>query len=215
MQNNLETLIIKQKMSSSLINEINSFTQAKVLLVTATKQINKILFSIGLLYDLDNNTYKEHWISGAFPVSHKYIPGFLSLRRKLPVVAAINHFTNKFDVVMIEGAGRQHPRKYGLACEIGVEENIPVIGIITHSLWGEIDYRNSTEYSDCTSFPVYDGDDKIAYFVRKKKNKRGIFVSVGNNISLNSALKIIISILIYRIPEPLRLAKNLLKKSTK
>lgn len=215
MQNNLETLIIKQKMGSSLVNEKNSFTQAKVLLVTATKQINKFIFSIGLLYDLDTNTYKEHWISGAFPVSHKYIPGFLSLQRKIPVIAAINYYENKFDVVMIEGAGRQHPRKYGLACEIGVEENIPVLGIIKHSLWGEINYSDFTEFSDYLSFPVYGGDNKIAYFVRKKNNKRGIFISVGNNITLDSALKILIPILIYRIPEPLRLAKNLLKKSTK
>ncbi len=130
MQNDLETLIEKQKMGSSLVNEKNSFTQAKVLLVTATKQINKSIFSIGLLYDLNTNTHKEHWISKVFPVSHKYMPGFISLRRKKAVVAAINHYEKKFDVVMIEGAGRQHPRKYGLACEIGVEENIPVLGII-------------------------------------------------------------------------------------
>ncbi len=63
------------------------------------------------------------------------------------------------------------------------------------------------------SFPVYDGDDKIAYFVRKSNNKRGIFISVGNNISLDSALKIMIPTLIYRIPNPLRLAKTLLKES--
>lgn len=215
MQNNLETLIAKQKMGSSLVNEKNSFTQAKILLVTATKQINKSIFSIGLLYDLDTNTYKEHWISAAFPVSHKYIPSFLSLRRKIPVVAAVNHYEKKFDVVMLEGAGRQHPRKYGLACEIGVEVNISVLGIVKHSLWGEIDYSDFTVFSDYKSFPVYDGDDKIAYFVRKNNNKNGIFISVGNNISLDSALKIIIPILIYRIPEPLRLTKTLLKETMK
>jgi deoxyribonuclease V len=215
MQNNLETLIEKQNMGSSLVNEKNSFTNAKVLLVTATKQINKSIFAIGLLYDLNTNTHKEHWVSGPFPVSQKYLPGLLSLRRKKPVIASINHYEKKFDVVMIEGAGRQHPRKYGLACEIGVEENIPVLGIVKHSLWGEIDYRDFTVFSDYKSFPVYDGDDKIAYFVRKNNNKRGIFISVGNNISLDSALKIIIPILIYRIPEPLRLIKTLLKEIMK
>ncbi|MHA2307309.1 MAG: endonuclease V, partial [Candidatus Hodarchaeales archaeon] len=182
-----ENLLKLQIRHSSLVSEIDDYSESECILAITVKQINSKLRSIGLLYNSRIRLRINYWISETFPAYHEYEPGFLSLRRKKPVVAAINHFKNKFDVVMIEGAGRQHPRKYGLACEIGVEENIPVIGIIKHPLWGEIDYSNSTEFSDCKSFPVYDGDDRIAYFVRKNNNKSGIFVSVGNNITLDSA----------------------------
>ncbi len=139
------------------------------------------------------------------------MPGFLILRNKEPINAAINYFRNKFDLTLVEGAGRQHPRKFGLACEIGVEQNIPVIGVIKRSLWGNIDFNIPIDYSRYTAFPVFDGEDKIAFFVKKIDNKNGIFISVGNKISLASALEIILPTLFFRLPEPLRLAKALLK----
>jgi deoxyribonuclease V len=211
MQEDLESLKRLQESRSSLVEEVNGFNTAKYLLVATVRQTESIIRSIGLLYDLETNSSLEYWISQNFSVSHQYLSGFLILRNKKPLIAAINHFRNKYDLVLIEGAGRQHPRKFGLACEIGVDLNIPVIGIIKHSLWGDIDFNNPIRYSKFSVFPVFDGDDKIAYFVKKEDNKKGIFISVGNKISLTSALEIILPTLIFKVPEPLRLAKSLLK----
>lgn len=208
-------LIEKQKRQSSLVSEMDVYIKVEYILAITFSQIESSIRSIGLLYNLKTQSSINHWISETFPVYHKYVPSFLILRRKKPATAVINHYRNKFDIVMIEGAGRQHPRKFGLACEIGVAQNIPIIGIIKRSLWGNIDYRFPTEYSHYTTFPVYDGDDKIAYFIKKKENKKGIFISIGNNISLDSALKIVVPMLNYRIPEPMRLANTLLKTSEK
>ncbi|MFX0084931.1 MAG: endonuclease V [Candidatus Hodarchaeota archaeon] len=211
MSPDLESLKRFQERQSSLVEEIDSFGSAKYLLTVTVHQTESFIRSIGLLYDLYTNSNLEYWISEKFPILYPYLPGFLILRNKKPLIAAITYFRNKFDLTLIEGAGRQHPRKFGLACEIGVDQNIPVIGVIKRSLWGDIDFNNPINYSLYTAFPVFDGDDKIAYFVKKAGNKKGIFISVGNKISLTSALEIILPTLFFRLPEPIRLAKALLK----
>jgi deoxyribonuclease V len=116
---------------------------------------------------------------------------------------------------MVEGAGRQHPRRYGLACDLGVDLDIPTIGVTKSPLFGNIDFSQPFDRGRSTFdlFPVLNRNDVIAYFIRKLGNKKGIYVSIGHKISLITAIDITLPLLVRRLPEPLHLIKILLKNS--
>lgn len=116
---------------------------------------------------------------------------------------------------MVEGAGKHHPRYFGLACELGLDLDIPTVGITQKSLVGEIIFSQPLEKKDYDNdiYPVLYEENLIAYFIKKRSNKRGIFLSIGHKVTLLTAVNIIMPLLIFKLPEPLRLVKMLLKKS--
>ncbi|MFX0050319.1 MAG: endonuclease V [Candidatus Hermodarchaeota archaeon] len=177
-------------------------------------QRNEKIRGGGILYDLELMTQIESWIGDELNISATYIPTFLSLRNKPALESVIKHFLGRFDLVLVEGAGIQHPAFCGLASELGVDFDIPTIGITKSPLLGKINWceplkERSNEHD---LYPVYYDKKLLAYFIRKKRNKRGIFLSIGNKVSLKTAIDIVLPLMHYRIPEPLRQVKILLKE---
>ncbi|MFX0170815.1 MAG: endonuclease V [Candidatus Hodarchaeota archaeon] len=168
----------------------------------------------GILYDLELMTQIESWIGDEISISTPYIPTFLILRNKPVLKPVIKHFWGRFDLILVEGAGIQHPAFCGFASELGVDFDVPTIGITKNSLLGEINWFDPLK--KCTNehevYPVYYEKRLIAYFIKKKKNKKGIFLSIGNKLSLKTAIDIVLPLMQYRIPEPLRQIKILLKE---
>ncbi|GFN40631.1 MAG: endonuclease V [Marine Group I thaumarchaeote] len=128
-------------------------------------------------------------------VKYPYIPGMFMLRESNPILSTLKLFKSPFDVLLVDGHGKLHPRRSGLACYIGVKINKPVIGVAKSLLCG-------TEKQDKV---VLDG--KIMGNVIKI-NKKKIYVSVGHKVSQKTALKITRELILdgYWYPEPLRLA---------
>lgn len=184
------------------------------MLAIAVHQKKQKLRAGGILYEVESHQQSDYWLGEFISAPYPYMSTFLSLRNKQPLLEVIDHFPD-FDLLLIEGAGKQHPRYFGLACDIGVELDIPTIGITQSSLWGEIDFSHSHDKKgfNYNIFPVFDEKFLIAYFIRKIENKRGIFLSVGHKMSLETSLDIILALLVYRLPEPLRLIKRLLKEA--
>ena len=210
----LDHLMRLQVERASLVKMKDYIKNPKTLLAVTVLQKNQKLQAGGILYDLESRVQLNALLGDLFPILSPYISGFLSLRNKQPLVQLISHFRN-FDLLMVEGAGRQHPRHYGLACDLGVDLNIPTIGITKSSLFGDIDFSQPLDagQSSFDLFPVFDGNDLIAYFIRKKESKKGVFLSIGHKISLETAIDITLPLLIYKLPEPLHLVKMLLRKS--
>jgi deoxyribonuclease V len=99
--------------------------------------------------------------------------------------------------LLIDGHGRLHPRKCGLASYIGVITNKPTIGVAKHLLCGYVREDGFVEF------------DNIALGFRiKLQDKRPVYVSIGNKISLESAIYIVKQFTKNGevIPEPLRIA---------
>ncbi|NJE10162.1 endonuclease V [Thermococcus sp. MAR1] len=117
-------------------------------------------------------------------VPFPYIPTFFFLRETRPVLLALRG--EKFDLLLVEGHGKAHPRGYGLACHIGLLIRRPVIGVAKRPLKGvaEKDFR--------------------------KVGKA--YVSVGHLVDLESAVRLIKSLLEEGYPKPLRLADRLSKR---
>ena len=57
-----------------------------------------------------------------------YIPGLLSFREGPAVLEAFAKIKTVPDAVMLDGQGYAHPRRFGLACLLGLWLDIPTFG---------------------------------------------------------------------------------------
>ncbi len=142
-------------------------------------------------------------------VSFPYIPTFLAFR-ELPILKKLYESARiKPDVFFIDGQGLAHPRRCGIASQFGVETGEVSVGVAKTKLYGY--YRELGTSKGSYSYLRAKGDI-VGAAVRTKDNTAPVFVSVGHRISLNSAIELVLKTSKYRIPEPTRLAHNLLQK---
>ncbi len=142
-------------------------------------------------------------------IDFPYIPTFLAYRELPVILEAYEKLTIKPDVFFIDGMGILHPRKMGIASHFGVITGEISIGVGKSKLIGDFQEPDNKPLS---SNPIYVDGELRGYILRSKKNANPIFISPGNNISLESALKLTISTLKgYKLPEPTRLAHNKLQ----
>lgn len=136
-------------------------------------------------------------------VSFPYIPTFLSFREGPAIIGAFRKLKNKPDILLIDGAGINHPRGAGLATHVGVALDVPTIGITKKILCGSGD--EPSEAGEATPL-VYEGK-KVGWLLKSNKRSRAIVVAPGNQVSLESSLEIVKQCLrAHKLPEPLRLA---------
>ncbi|MCJ7777494.1 MAG: deoxyribonuclease V [Sedimentisphaerales bacterium] len=136
-----------------------------------------------------------------------YIPGLLSFRESPACIAAVEKLKHEPDAFIIDGQGIAHPRRFGLACHLGLFFDKPTVGCAKSRLTGSFEEPalEKGSYS-----PLKDGRDIIGAVVRTHTNVEPVFVSVGNKCSLKDAIEITLNCTTkYRIPEPTRLAHQL------
>src|SRR5205814_1796973 len=110
----------------------------------------------------------------------------------------------KPDVMIVDGQGYAHPRRFGLACHLGVYLDRPVIGCAKTRLTGE--YAEPGPNLGDFSL-LRDGEEVIGAVLRTKAGTKPVFVSVGHKISLDTAITMVVNCLRgYRLPEPTRVA---------
>ncbi len=148
----------------------------------------------------------EHSIARR-PTSFPYIPGLLSFREVPAILEALNGLTTRPDLLLCDGQGYIHPRRFGLACHLGVLTDLPSIGvgktpfIGRHAALG--DERGDWQ-------PIIDHDEVIGAALRTKPHVQPIYVSIGHRISLQTAIDYVLHCTTkYRLPETTRWAHNL------
>lgn len=135
-----------------------------------------------------------------------YIPTYLAFR-EIPVIAdLIDRKENT--IYMIDGHGILHPRGFGIASHVGVQFDIPTIGVAKRLLIGEV------QNDDAMISPIT-LDGEVKGYLIKKSGKKSLFVSVGHRISLNTACQICRRFVDYGIQDPLSRAHELANQHRK
>lgn len=136
-----------------------------------------------------------------------YVPGYLSFREIPPIMAALERLSTQPDVIICDGHGIAHPRRFGLACHLGVLTGIAAIGAAKSRLTGA--YEEPGTNKGDWSFLENKGET-IGAVLRSRAGVQPIFVSIGHKVSLPSAIRIVLDCCPkYRLPETTRAADRL------
>ena len=140
------------------------------------------------------------------PVRFPYVPGLLSFREIPPLLTAFTQLQTEPDLVIVDGQGIAHPRRFGLASHLGLILDKPTIGCAKSRLWGRYE-EPETEQGSYTY--LMDKDEVIGAVVRTRKNVKVVYISIGHRISLDSARTLTLACCRgYRLPETTRYAHN-------
>jgi deoxyribonuclease V len=138
-------------------------------------------------------------------VSFPYIPGFLSFREIPLTLTVFEQLSAVPDLVMVDGQGIAHPRRFGLAAHLGLFLDIPTIGCAKSPLYGSYSEPGLT-YGSYEYIMDKEGEP-IGAVLRTRQQVKPLYVSIGNKITLSSAITWVLNCCRgYRLPEPTRLA---------
>jgi len=133
-----------------------------------------------------------------------YVPGLLSFREMPLLLQAAAKLNTRPDVVLVDGQGRAHPRRLGLACHLGLFLDLPTVGVAKSRLFGQAEIPGIERGE---SSPLLDADEVIGLVLRTRRGVRPLYVSVGHRLTLKAAREIVLGCgRGYRLPEPTRLA---------
>ena len=136
------------------------------------------------------------------PVTVPYIPGYLSFREGPSIIDAVRRLKHPFGVLCLAGQGIAHPRRCGIATHVGVELDVPAVGIARNILCGQ--YEPPPTEAGSTSPIEYYGDT-IGVALRTQTGVNPVFVSPGHRVDLPSSIAITMACTAgYRVPEPIR-----------
>ena len=133
-----------------------------------------------------------------------YIPGLLSFREAPLVLGALERLVTTPDFILADGQGLAHPRRFGLACHLGLFADTPTIGCAKSILRGRHGHLSGERGAWAA---LEDKGDVVGAALRTRGNTSPIYVSVGHRVDLPSALRWVLACGAgYRMPEPTRLA---------
>jgi deoxyribonuclease V len=139
-----------------------------------------------------------------------YVPGLLSFRECPVLLAAFARLRTEPDLILIDGHGRAHPRRFGIACHIGILFNKPTIGCAKSLLVGE--HRQPGERAGSTAPLMLEGE-RIGVVLRTRDHVRPIYVTTGHRVSLDSAVALVQQCVDgLRIPKPTREADHYVRE---
>lgn len=136
-----------------------------------------------------------------------YVPGFLSFREVPAALKAFKKLKTTPDLLLCDGQGIAHPRRFGLACHMGLWTDLPAIGVAKSRLIGTHQPVGVTK-GDWQ--PLMDKDEVIGAVVRTRTNVNPVFVSIGHKVDLETAIDYtLLCTTKYRLPETTRWADKL------
>lgn len=140
------------------------------------------------------------------PLTFPYVPGLLSFREAPALLAAFRKLRRSADLIFIDGHGYAHPRRFGIACHIGLLLGRPTIGCAKSLLIGT---HAALPAAAGSRAALLDKAETIGAVVRTRRGVKPVYVSVGHRISLARAVEFTLATADgIRIPRPTRLADH-------
>jgi deoxyribonuclease V len=142
------------------------------------------------------------------PARFPYVPGYLSFREVPAALAALAKLKRRPDLILCDGQGRAHPRRFGLACHLGVLLDLPTVGVAKSRLIGEP--RGRLGDARGAWVPLIDHGEVIGAVLRTRAGVKPLYVSIGHRVSLSTAIEYVLRCAPrYRLPETTRRAHRL------
>lgn len=145
------------------------------------------------------------------PLEYPYVPGLLSFREAPAVLDALRRLRASVDAILCDGHGVAHPRRFGLACHVGLVCQRPTIGCAKSVLVGDHGALPASRGSRVSL--VHDGEI-VGSMLRTQTGVRPVVVSIGHKVDLKTAERIVLeSAVRFRLPEPTRRADRLVARN--
>ncbi len=133
-----------------------------------------------------------------------YIPGLLAYREMAYMAPPLQALMEEYDIglVVVDGHGIAHPRRFGIASHLGVAFNTPSIGVAKKRLYGRVEEAGGRRLI------VDDEGDLIGMIVGR------VYVSPGNMVTVSTAARLVESMTRHgKLPEPTRVADTVSKEA--
>ncbi|MEU6477254.1 endonuclease V [Streptomyces sp. NPDC047017] len=144
-------------------------------------------------------------------ISFPYVPGLLAFREIPTVLAALDALGLPPGLVVCDGYGLAHPRRFGLASHLGVLTGLPTIGVAKNPFTFVHDDPAAPRGS---ATPLLAGTDEVGRALRTRDGVKPVFVSVGHRVSLDNACAHTLALTpAYRLPETTRRADALCRRA--
>lgn len=214
-QNDLKSKLVEVDDLSFDINNQDNIKIAGVDISASKINPNKAIVGFCVINSKDFSILYEDY--DLVEMTEPYVPGYLAFREVEHLINLINKLKNKDfmpDVILVDGNGILHSNKFGLACHLGVRLNIPTIGCgktifsvdgITSKSVKELTNTNLLKGGD---FVYLKGTSEAIWGAALRSTDKAcspIFISIGNKVTIDTALKILNISINYRVPEPIRI----------
>jgi deoxyribonuclease V len=138
------------------------------------------------------------------PLTFPYVPGLLSFREVPVLRGALERIRSGVDLLIVDGQGYAHPRRFGLACHLGLLLDVPSVGCAKSRLIGSHSELGAEAGSHVA---LRHEGERVGSLVRTRRGVKEVYVSVGHDISLRAAEAWVLRCTAgFRLPEPTRLA---------
>jgi deoxyribonuclease V len=147
-------------------------------------------------------------VSGA--AGAPYVPGLLAMREAYVLEAAVREMRATFDVLLVDATGRDHPRRAGMAIQLGSELSVPTVGVTHRPLLATGEWP--ADVRGATSPLLLDGET-VGAWLRTRRGARPLAIHPGWRTSLEVAVSVALAVTgPRRTPEPLRVARRLARE---
>jgi deoxyribonuclease V len=146
---------------------------------------------------------------GALSAPVAYVPGYFCFREGPLLLALVRRLQAEghgFDLLVVDGHGIAHPRRFGAACWLGIACDLPAVGCAKEPLLPE---RGDPGPERGSFAPVRLGEEEVGSVLRTQTGINPVYVSPGHRIDLAGAREALLSLPgRYRLPDPLRRADH-------
>jgi deoxyribonuclease V len=136
-----------------------------------------------------------------------YEPGLLALREGALLEGAVRGLPGRPDVLIVDATGRDHPRRAGLALQLGAVLDLPTVGVTHRPLLAAGEWPDDERGA---RRPLVRGGELVGYWLRTRPGRRPLAVHAAWRTDADTAAEVITrSTGRARTPEPLRRARRL------
>ncbi|MBS2538862.1 endonuclease V [Catenulispora sp. NF23] len=166
----------------------------------------------GAVVVLDADTLAvEDMATAVMDVEFPYVPGLLAFREMPALISALARLTVEPDVLVADGYGIAHPRRFGLACHLGVLAGKPAMGVAKTAFVGR-SAEPGIQRGEAADL-VHDGQ-VVGAVLRTQLSTKPVYVSPGHLITVGDATRLALRLAAkYRLPETTRFADQLSRRA--